>query len=649
MKKLFYLFFFLILNACQTEKPIPDYTLTTSASPTDGGKISVSPQSATYKEGETVTITAEPNEHWVFKQWEGDGKGTTNPLQLTMISNLSVIGIFVKKDYPLTIKIEGEGTVEEKIITNPSGREYPHGTTVQLTPKPKEGWVFDSWIGDLSGSESPKNITVDKEKNVTVKFKRKDYLLKIIIEGEGTVEEKIITNPFGREYPFETVVQLTPKPKEGWVFVSWGGDLTGTESTKTIKVDQEKNIIAKFYEINQNFYLNDNGITCMCPNSKPGEKGIINGVIYESVDDNLLRIRKQQGVKMNTLCTSLVTDMVNLFLFDYTFNEPLDNWDVSNVTNMFSMFAYTSFNQPIGNWDVSKVTNMAKMFLNSNFNQPIGNWNVSNVLNMSMMFFKDGGHTFNQPIGNWNVSNVMDMSDMFNSSAFNQSIGDWDVGNVKNMSRMFSGSPFNNTIENWNVSQVTDMSGMFSGTRFNQSIGNWDVSNVTNMSGMFSGSDFNQTINTWDVSNVIDMSAMFYGSLNFDQSIGNWDVSNVKYMGGMFFGSKFNHDIGDWDVKKVINMDLMFYNSRFDKGLEKWNVENVQSMFRMFDGSVFNQKIGNWNVKNVTEMKWMFANSLFNQDISYWCVSKIGIEPTGFATNSKLNEIFKPKWGTCPN
>jgi uncharacterized repeat protein (TIGR02543 family) len=88
-----------------------------------------------------------------------------------MASNKTLVAVFLKRDYPLTIKIEGEGTVEEKIVTNPSGREYPHGTTVELTPKPKEGWEFDGWAGDLTGKEIPKRILVDKQKNVTAKFK----------------------------------------------------------------------------------------------------------------------------------------------------------------------------------------------------------------------------------------------------------------------------------------------------------------------------------------------------------------------------------------------------------------------------------------------------------------------------------------------
>ena len=157
--------------ACEVEEPIPTYTLTTTSSPAEGGKITISPQVPNHPQGSQVTLTPEPNENWVFKQWEGDATGNTTPLQITMTANKTITGVFVKRDYPLNIKIEGEGTVEEKIIPNPSGREYPHGTTVELTPKPKEGWEFDSWSGDLTGKESPKRITVDKQKNVTAKFK----------------------------------------------------------------------------------------------------------------------------------------------------------------------------------------------------------------------------------------------------------------------------------------------------------------------------------------------------------------------------------------------------------------------------------------------------------------------------------------------
>jgi hypothetical protein len=63
--------------ACEVEEPVPTYTLTTSVTPSEGGKIILSPQEPNYVEGSTVTLTPEPNENWVFKQWEGDATGNT--------------------------------------------------------------------------------------------------------------------------------------------------------------------------------------------------------------------------------------------------------------------------------------------------------------------------------------------------------------------------------------------------------------------------------------------------------------------------------------------------------------------------------------------------------------------------------------------
>ena len=55
----------------------------------------------------------------------------------------------------------------------------------------------------------------------------------------------------------------------------------------------------------------------------------------------------------------------------------IDKW-MSRVTNMQLMFKNCwEFNQPLNNWDVSNVINMKNMFENANvFNQPLNEWNA---------------------------------------------------------------------------------------------------------------------------------------------------------------------------------------------------------------------------------------------------------------------------------
>ena len=46
-----------------------------------------------------------------------------------------------------------------------------------------------------------------------------------------------------------------------------------------------------------------------------------------------------------------VEDMAWMFMGSLSFNQPLNNWDVSNVTNMWYMFLdATSFNQPLNKY-----------------------------------------------------------------------------------------------------------------------------------------------------------------------------------------------------------------------------------------------------------------------------------------------------------
>jgi len=69
----------------------------------------------------------------------------------------------------------------------------------------------------------------------------------------------------------------------------------------------------------------------------------------------------------------------------------------TKITLEFMFGGAESFNQPLNDWNVSNVDNMSRMFFNAeSFNQPLNDWNVSNVTNMDWIFL--GASSFNQPL-----------------------------------------------------------------------------------------------------------------------------------------------------------------------------------------------------------------------------------------------------------
>ena len=79
------------------------------------------------------------------------------------------------------------------------------------------------------------------------------------------------------------------------------------------------------------------------------------------------------------LDTSNLTNMASMFKRAPNFNQPLNHFDTSNVTDMDYVFEETKMNHPLDNWDTSEVTKMGYIFYNTPFDQDISNWCVEKV------------------------------------------------------------------------------------------------------------------------------------------------------------------------------------------------------------------------------------------------------------------------------
>ncbi len=120
--------------------------------------------------------------------------------------------------------------------------------------------------------------------------------------------------------------------------------------------------------------------------------------------------------------------------------------NLSSVTNLsYMFFGCSTLNSPanIGSWNTAAVTNMSEMFVNAfAFNQNIGTWNTGAVTTMASMFLT--AVAFNQNIASWNIEAVTNMSSMFRQAiAFDQNIGAWTFNPAVNLNNMLDNSGMN--------------------------------------------------------------------------------------------------------------------------------------------------------------------------------------------------------------
>ena len=292
MKKLLYYFLVLFLVSCSKDPIL--YTLTTSVNPLEGGTLT--PTTTQFEEGETVVLNATPSTEYTFFAWSGVS-GSSASTSIVMDSDKAVTAVFTKKRYALNISIEGEGEVNEKIIKAGVSTDYNSGTIIELSASPAIEWIFVEWKGDFSEVENPTQISIDKPKNITAVFEKKQYPLSIEIEGNGSVEEKIIKPGLANDYNSGTIIQLNAVPENGWSFLKWSGDLLSSKNPIEITVDMAKTIKAEFFNPDQFtglpiIYVNTNGVAI---DSKEdyveGVASIIGGENYPDLVEAEMKIK----------------------------------------------------------------------------------------------------------------------------------------------------------------------------------------------------------------------------------------------------------------------------------------------------------------------------------------------------------------------
>ena len=218
---------------CSTK---PMYTLT--CPPANGG--SISPNGGSYKEGTELTLVAIPAMYYKFDKWGGQASGSSDTVTIKMDSDKTVVASFSKASYSLQTQVDplGSGTV------SPSSGTYEGGTQITIVAVPATRYVFDHWLGGVSGASSTGTLLFDSNKNITAYFTRA-YVLSVSCVPVGACT----LDPSSGSYASGTKVTLTAKCTFPYVFSHWSGTDNDAVNPTTITMNADKSVIAYSKEL----------------------------------------------------------------------------------------------------------------------------------------------------------------------------------------------------------------------------------------------------------------------------------------------------------------------------------------------------------------------------------------------------------------
>jgi len=149
--------------------PTPKYKLTIESE--RGGTTNPPPGTYEYEEGSNVSVSAQPDPGYRFKNWLLDGTRTIeeNPTVVTMDADHTIRARFEEiPKYTLHIEAGEGGTTDPP----PGDYEYLENSSVSVTAIPDEGYEFDFWLLDgAQYTSNPITVTMDADHELSAYFK----------------------------------------------------------------------------------------------------------------------------------------------------------------------------------------------------------------------------------------------------------------------------------------------------------------------------------------------------------------------------------------------------------------------------------------------------------------------------------------------
>ena len=195
-----------------------------------------------YWRWDNITLTAVPNEGFVFQNWTGDIDGIADPtrpvVNFIMGTDRTITANFTASSARYAVTTSSVPSGAGSVTLSPDQADYLANRTISVSATANHGYAFSHWAGDLGGDNSTARLRIDGSKSI-IAFFNAMLVLQQNVALAGTVDATPAWTPDG--YAAGTVVTLSAAPAIGYIFARWTGDVEGIPDVRQNSVNVDMN------------------------------------------------------------------------------------------------------------------------------------------------------------------------------------------------------------------------------------------------------------------------------------------------------------------------------------------------------------------------------------------------------------------------
>ena len=227
-----------------------NYTITVSASPTNGGTVTGGGE---YQEGLPCTVRAIANANYTFANWTENGTVVSDMATYTFTVNAdrNLVANFTYTPQSFTVTVSANPP--DGGIVNDGGT-YLEGQSCTVIASANTGYVFVNWTenGAVVSNQASYTFIVTSNRNLVANFQVQSYSINVTIDPEngGTVLGS-------GTYNYGESCTLSAAPAANYSFVNWteNGNVVSTDANYTFTVTGNRNLVANFVYMPQMFTI----------------------------------------------------------------------------------------------------------------------------------------------------------------------------------------------------------------------------------------------------------------------------------------------------------------------------------------------------------------------------------------------------------